>query len=567
MRQRLFILLIAFLAVCPAATAGDEWKTLSVEKTFDDRPFSYLEKPLAERPGYKILRLQYPSPIVTEIKQNNTVPADFYLPDEIKAGDPRRPAVICLHILDGNEPLTDMVCSTLAARGIPAIAFKLPYYGQRGLPEGPMAMAKDPKLFADAIEQTNFDVRRTVDLLASRPEIDPQKIGISGISLGGIIAASAAGDEPRIHRAAMLLAGGDVLGIIDSAQETKLLSQTIKGMTTEDRAVLIDKINAVDPLRAAVGLRDRALNGQVLMINATEDEVVPKKCTEKLANALAIRDKVLWLDGLGHYSAAAELPLALKTTSDFFALDLPPGVAPPSTASRSSEMKKLAGVLQQAATLMAKRPEKEKCHSVDLQFSANFDQDPPFEGHLQVRRDAGKRFSVSCKLAKFGAFTFGQCDYPWIVADGAVLIGTANPAPTLQNPSDILTKHYETGFRSLAGFLNASSTTPEILSRFVNIEKNSPSGGRPGIMLTGKDSIPLRAEMIFQNDEKTLSEIKFTLGSMKGTIQFTQLEADVPVQPNYFAPPAELSMKKVDQNEVYQRFKAILSLVSFFSSR
>jgi len=206
MHKRILLLISLLVILDSSSFADDNWKSLSVQSTFDNRPFTYSEKPFAERPGYKILRLKYPSPMVTAVEQNNTVPADYNLPDGIKQGDPRRPAVIYLHILNGDDALTDIVCSSLASRGIPAIAFKLPYYGERGLPDGPMAMAKDPKLFAGAIEQTGADVRRTVDLLASRPEIDPNKIGISGISLGGIVAAGAAGGEPRIHRAALLLA-------------------------------------------------------------------------------------------------------------------------------------------------------------------------------------------------------------------------------------------------------------------------------------------------------------------------------------------------------------------------
>ena len=42
------------------------------------------------------------------------------------------------------------------------------------------------------MHQAEQDIRRTVDLLASRPEIDPQRIGITGISLGGIVAATVA---------------------------------------------------------------------------------------------------------------------------------------------------------------------------------------------------------------------------------------------------------------------------------------------------------------------------------------------------------------------------------------
>ncbi len=111
-----------------------------------------------------------------------------------------------------------MVCAVLARRGVPAIMFKLPYYGQRGLPGGPEFLAKDPKLLASAIAQAGEDFRRTIDVLASRPEIDPNRIGATGISLGGIVAATAAGGEPRIYRAAFVLAGGDLLQIIHHAR-------------------------------------------------------------------------------------------------------------------------------------------------------------------------------------------------------------------------------------------------------------------------------------------------------------------------------------------------------------
>ncbi|HEY4761234.1 MAG TPA: hypothetical protein VIH42_11695, partial [Thermoguttaceae bacterium] len=167
---------------------GESWQTVSVQKTYNNTPFKYQINLQARRDGYRVFALKYPSPVTTPIKQNNTVPAEYYLPDGIAPvsllpqGDRQRPAVICMHILDGNDVLTDMVCSVLAMRGIPAIMFKLPYYGERGLPDGPMVLAKDPKLLASAIAQAGEDVRRTIDVLASRPEVDPSRIGITGIS-------------------------------------------------------------------------------------------------------------------------------------------------------------------------------------------------------------------------------------------------------------------------------------------------------------------------------------------------------------------------------------------------
>ena len=130
--------------------------------------------------------------MLTPIEQNNTIRADFYLPDDIKRGDSQRPAIIVLHVLDGDMRLTDVACSVLARRGVPAIMPTLPYYGERAKAEGWKALLRDPKLFVDMAYQSVEDNRRTLDLLASRPEIDARRIDITGVSLGGILGASAA---------------------------------------------------------------------------------------------------------------------------------------------------------------------------------------------------------------------------------------------------------------------------------------------------------------------------------------------------------------------------------------
>ncbi len=148
--------------------------SIAVSKTYNHAPFEYQSRLLAQRAAFRVYRLTYPSPVVTPVARNNTVPADYYLPNGIHPGDPQRPAVICLHILDGNEELTDLVCSVLAGRGLPAISFKLPYYGERGSAKGPEELADNPQLFVGAISQTGEDIRRTIDLLGSRPEVDPR---------------------------------------------------------------------------------------------------------------------------------------------------------------------------------------------------------------------------------------------------------------------------------------------------------------------------------------------------------------------------------------------------------
>ena len=106
-------------------------EVVEVAKTFDKAPFSCRISLGAERDAFRVYRLSYPSPVHTTVEANNTVPAELYLPRGMTAGDPRRPAVICLHIMDGNVELVQIACSALAARGIPALWFNLPYYGPR----------------------------------------------------------------------------------------------------------------------------------------------------------------------------------------------------------------------------------------------------------------------------------------------------------------------------------------------------------------------------------------------------------------------------------------------------
>ena len=237
--------------------------------------------------------------------------------------------MVCLHILHGNFELERITCSTLAAHGIPALMIKLPYYGERAPPAGRAAMLKDPKLILGALPQGIEDVRRAVDVLRSRDEVNPSAVGAIGISLGAIVAATAAAQEPRIARTALILAGGDLAAIIDHARETRELSQFIRNLPARDQAEIQQALLRVDPLCSADRLRARAQQGRVLMINAADDEVIPRACTRKLAEALGMADRVRWLPGLGHYTAIAALPDVLHAAVDFFAADLPPWPACP----------------------------------------------------------------------------------------------------------------------------------------------------------------------------------------------------------------------------------------------
>ena len=321
----------AALAADPAATSNEPQK-FKVSETYNKSPFEYEMKLLAQRDGFRVYRLSYPSPMATPDKANNTIWADYYLPDNIKPDSAKRPAVITLHILNGDMRVTDVACSVLAKRGMPAIMPTLPYYGDRSKPEGWEVLLREPKLFLTMLLQSVEDLRRTADLLASRAEVDPQRIDISGVSLGGIVAATTAAADPRFYRTSLFLAGGDLMGILRNARYTRGLSKRFDELPAEERDQLVAQVKKVDPLAMAPALRGRAQKGLVLMVNADQDEIIPNECTKKLAAELGIKDRIVWLYGHEHDTFISALPESLQKITEFLIQDLPPDALPRSSA-------------------------------------------------------------------------------------------------------------------------------------------------------------------------------------------------------------------------------------------
>lgn len=553
---------VLFLVADVRAVSGDERfpVVVRVEKTYNNAPFEYRIESRSQRPNYTVYRVAYPSPVRTQLPQNNTVPAAYYLPNGMKPTDPKRPAVICMHILDGNEELMRMTCSTLASHGIPAIAFKLPYYGERGPVEGPKIMADNPKLLLDALAQGLADIRRTVDLLASRPEIDPAKIGIMGISLGGITAGTAAGIEPRLHRTMMILAGGDVQTIIHHARETRDLSRLLRELPAGDRAQVEQVLAEVDPLRHAAALRPRAMEGRVLMVNAAEDEVIPRACTEKLANALGIGQRVIWLEGLGHYTAIAALPQILEQMVQFFSEDLDPSLRiKPAPAATKTPVEVVLRLVQQALGFLTAPPPRGRCHFAELTATVASEGQKPLEGRLLVARGADYKFKIECKLPVVGEVSMGQGDYPWLASAKKVFKGLKNLQGKPRDPLAFAHPAFITRIQVAAGAVAGAMFAPEIFDSLVTVaEQNTPDGERT-IRLTPKGRNRGELTLVMRREGNTPQRASFEAPGVAGTIQFRQWQIGTIASDQMFDPPAGVPEQEVDASELYRVFSAMFN--------
>jgi dienelactone hydrolase len=173
-------------------------------------------------------------------------------------------------------------------------------------------VSEDPRQTVKGMTQAVLDIRAAGAFLASRPEIDPEQLGIMGISLGGITSALAAEAEPRFGKVGLLLAGGDISRVAWESPELEKVRKRwlAQGGTRES---LVEVVRQIDPVTHAKNLHGR----KVLMMNALRDEIIPKSCTESLWRA-AGEPEIVWMDA-GHISAAWHLGTALQRMGELFA--------------------------------------------------------------------------------------------------------------------------------------------------------------------------------------------------------------------------------------------------------
>lgn len=273
--------------------------------------FPFQCEPLRQSDGVRVFHVTFPSPVQTDVPENNTVHGTYFQPE----GAGPFPGCVVLHILGGDFPLSEMVAHSLASRKVAALFLRMPYYGERRSKTSPRQMiSRDPNEAAAAMTQAVLDIRRAAAWLGSRPEVDPERLGITGISLGGIMSALSAAAEPRFRKVAMYLAGGNlgqaIWDLPHRDAEAFRRNWLAKAGTRES---FIATLSPVDPCTYAGCLKDR----DVLMVNARHDEVIPMTSTLALWEAAGRTPRLIWLDA-GHITAAFYILGEIGRMQQFF---------------------------------------------------------------------------------------------------------------------------------------------------------------------------------------------------------------------------------------------------------
>ncbi len=209
--------------------------------------------------------------------ESDTVDAFLAVPP---AGE-QRPAVVYVHGAGSTRDSMIGPALWLAARGAVTLAITAP---STTLGTAAAGSALERLRLQRALEVRDvIAIRRAVDLLAGREDVDPDRLGFVGWSAGARAGAILSGVEPRL-RALVLISGG-------SAR----VSEFVQAAPAELRAEVEETMSSIDPLRYVA----RARPGSLLLQAGRRDAVIPREALQALIDASPDGTDVRWYDA-GH---------------------------------------------------------------------------------------------------------------------------------------------------------------------------------------------------------------------------------------------------------------------------
>lgn len=230
------------------------------------------------------------------------VPALLYLPLTASKSKPA-PCLILLHGLGGNKEQMSLLAGLAAPLGYASLIIDEYAQGERagkaGLPKTGAGMQQE---LMTGVRQTAIDVRRGLDYLQTRPEINARRVGLIGISLGAIIGAVTAGVDTRLKATALIAGGGDWGIILKTLSERNVPvgGQKLNGLQGMDWDLLRAVLAPEDPLTFAAHIAPRPL----LMECGRKDLVIVPAAAQALYDAARkpanAHVQIDWYENAGH---------------------------------------------------------------------------------------------------------------------------------------------------------------------------------------------------------------------------------------------------------------------------
>jgi dienelactone hydrolase len=125
------------------------------------------------------------------------------------------PAIVFLHGIGQNKGFLKEITAPFNQTGFAFASMDQFMQGERKLPKGTSGLAS-LRAFQQRPAKTINETRRLIGYLASRPDIDPQRIYLVGASYGAITGSTVMARDKRIRAGIMVYGGGDLGKLINS---------------------------------------------------------------------------------------------------------------------------------------------------------------------------------------------------------------------------------------------------------------------------------------------------------------------------------------------------------------
>lgn len=235
---------------------------------------------------------------------NRSIRLEYYdLP-----GKTNSPVILVLPMLGGGYGVERIFASYFASRGYAAVIVHRAKINkkEKGLEDlNPM------------LKEMVIDHRKVIDWLETQEDLDCARLGIFGVSMGGIKGALLIPLENRIQAAVLGLAGGDLPYILTHSTEPGLAKQR-EQVLREQKLTLQEaekKLRAeitCDPMIYAPYVDPK----KVLLVLARFDTVVPIEKGLELKKKMG-NPEVIMLPS-GHYTAAFSIPYIKQQSFEFY---------------------------------------------------------------------------------------------------------------------------------------------------------------------------------------------------------------------------------------------------------
>ena len=284
--------------------------------------------PVAATSQWSHYILSYPAVRPAKYTEGNTVYGDYFTPKI----DTTSPLAILVPGL-GDASLTPclMLARHLVRQGIAALVLYLVFHSRRMPPDMKgQYLPPTAKEWLEFYQVSVADIRRLLDWAGSRGEIDAKRIGVVGISLGGMIAAIAMAMDQRISGGIFVVTGGNLEALswggaseiirtghactrdechqVYSQYPCFLADIAEKGI---ENVVPARECFLFDPLTFATRLKRRP----IMMINAEQDEIIPKQAALEFWEACG-KPPLKWLPAT-HTTIYSHTPQISKEVAGF----------------------------------------------------------------------------------------------------------------------------------------------------------------------------------------------------------------------------------------------------------